>query len=145
MTISVSCKDTVLFKQTYGERLPVIHTYPSAGIYTVIASHDFIVQVLARDTNVLFIDIVGKALPEAGTEFVNHAFNRINKAHAAFPSLTGQSVTVSVKELRFDTGTSTFLIAGSQRTLRQRLPRSMLPPWQRSSAAAVTRHPQPGA
>ncbi len=104
MTISVSCRDTVLFKQTYNKRLHVLHAYPSAGIYTVTASHDFIVQVLAHDTNVLFIDIVGKALPEAGTEFVNHAFNRINKAHAAFPSLTGQSITVSVKEQRFDTG-----------------------------------------
>jgi len=102
MTISVSCRDTTLFKHTYRDRISITHAYLPAGIYTVTASHDFIVHVMANDPNVLFIDIVGKALPEAGTDFINQAFNRINKAQTAFPSLTGQSITVSIKELSFD-------------------------------------------
>lgn len=100
---SISCKDVGEFKEKYAGELEIVADYFEAGIVWVKEKHDGIgLKEWEGDDNIVFIDVISSASVEAGTDYVNLAFNRITKSHQLFPDLTGESIKISVKEDAFD-------------------------------------------
>lgn len=54
-------------------------------------------------TNTVFADLVKQAKEELTTGYLDPAVNKLNYVRARFPSITGDSITASIKEQQFDT------------------------------------------
>ncbi|MBI1768950.1 MAG: S8 family peptidase [Bacteroidetes bacterium] len=101
--LSVSVRDLEAFKKKYVDRI-LIHTLQDqSNIVIISALHQKTFDQLKDDANVLFIDHHEKVREEATLDHVNSNFNRITKAHFAFPDILGSNQKISIKEQRFDT------------------------------------------
>jgi hypothetical protein len=99
---SVTCKDSAVFKQKYAANTRVLYHYPATNTFRIKARYA-VTKAMAADANVIFVDIQQMPKTEAGTDYADQAYNRIEKAHRDFPDLRGESISVSIKEQRFDT------------------------------------------
>jgi hypothetical protein len=88
------------FIKKYKTKLNIL--YQHYNKVQAVATCGLILNEMLNDPNVLFIDLSGKPITEAGIDFVNPAFNRITKVHARYSSLTGESEKISIKEKKFD-------------------------------------------
>ncbi|GAA4339965.1 S8 family peptidase [Flaviaesturariibacter amylovorans] len=79
----------------------VLAAYAPAGAYRVrIAAADW--SALLGAGGIRFADLAVAPREELSTGFLDLSLNRINRAHALFPSLRGDSTRLSVKEQSFD-------------------------------------------
>ena len=87
-----------------GQKLEIIREFHPASIIILRTTYQDLTAKILHRPDVLFVDNAGvnprEELPVPGH---NLFVNKINVAHAAFPGLDGSSITVSVKENRFDT------------------------------------------
>jgi hypothetical protein len=100
LSFSISVKEPMLFLRRYHQKLKIKNTKDHT--YHIVTTYNLIIDEMASDDNILFIDIVQKPNTEAGIDFVNPAFNRITKVHAVYNTLIGASENISIKENRFD-------------------------------------------
>ena len=85
------------------EGFEIVRTYRPANIIVLRTSQkDFLEKILPR-SDVHFADR-GDAVPQEELPVPGHNLfvNKINVAHAVFPHLNGEGITISVKEYRFD-------------------------------------------
>ncbi|MBT1710020.1 S8 family peptidase [Fulvivirgaceae bacterium PWU5] len=102
MIFSVTCKDSTVFKQKYATNTSVLYHYQATNTFRIKTRYA-VAKAMAADANVIFVDIQQMPRTEAGTDYADQAYNRIEKAHRVFPGLRGESISVSIKEQRFDT------------------------------------------
>jgi hypothetical protein len=100
LTFSIGFKDSVAFQKIYKSQLNIVYLNNNAAL--VVTRYSFVMNTMANDANILFIDIPTKPTTEAGTDFVNPAFNRITKVQTLYNTLTGSSEKISIKEKQFD-------------------------------------------
>lgn len=99
---SVTCKDSAVFKRKYAANARVLYHYPATNTFRIKTRYA-VAKAMEADANVVFVDIQQMPKTEAGTDYADQAYNRIEKAHRVFPDLRGESISVSIKEQRFDT------------------------------------------
>jgi hypothetical protein len=102
MIFSVTCKDSAVFQQKYAIDSEVLYRYPATNTFRIKTRYA-LANEMAADANVIFVDIQQMPKTEAGADYADQACNRIKKAHRVFPDLRGESISVSIKEQRFDT------------------------------------------
>ena len=102
MIFSVTCRDSAVFKQKYATDSEVLYRYPATNTFRIKTLYA-VAKAMAADANVVFVDIQQMPKTEAGTDYADQAYNRIEKAHRVFPDLRGESISISIKEQRFDT------------------------------------------
>jgi len=103
MRFSVSVKDEKLFFHVYTNKISVNFFYEKTNTVVISASYETVVTEFSKDDNILFVDILRDAVPEASGSRMNVAFNKINRLRSAYPSLRGEGQHVLIKEQRFDT------------------------------------------
>jgi hypothetical protein len=102
MIFSVTCKDSTIFKQTYATDSDLLYHYPATNTFRIKTRYA-VAKAMAADANVIFVDIQQTPKTEAGAEYADQAYNRIEKTHRVFPDLRGEGISISIKEQRFDT------------------------------------------
>ncbi|HEY8936398.1 MAG TPA: S8 family serine peptidase [Cyclobacteriaceae bacterium] len=101
--LSVGYHDFESFIRSYKNRVTILHSYKQANVSLIKARYDIAIKEFSLDSNIIFVDIIREATPEAGTDYFNTAFNRINMVRDQFPSLNGINQKILIKEQRFDT------------------------------------------
>jgi hypothetical protein len=99
---SISVKDSIQFFKQYGNTVILQRKYGTANILSIRASNGALLHQMALDSNIIFIDWHRKPIEEAGTDFMNLAFNRITKAHHYFSEILNVTPRISIKEQKFD-------------------------------------------
>jgi hypothetical protein len=99
--LSVSVKDTLLFKKTYGTKIRIskIHRNSKCIFFTVNDAH--VLRDLKDDLNVLFVDTKRSPHTEGDFDWVNPSINKINQVRNAYPDLNGAGYSISIKEENF--------------------------------------------
>ena len=81
-------------------RLQLVRT--SVAVFHATLLKKEVLQLAAR-TEVAFINEYRQPTEELNTGAVDYTLNRINQTHKYFPTIKGDSITISVKERAFDT------------------------------------------
>lgn len=95
-------KDLDAFTKRFGDKIVIHNTHAPSKVVTISVSGLYVLKNMLDDPNVLFIDLHEKVREEATVDHTNSNFNRISKAHAAFPTTLGASRRISIKEQNFD-------------------------------------------
>ncbi|GHM99055.1 hypothetical protein WSM22_05450 [Cytophagales bacterium WSM2-2] len=103
MILSILVKHEKSFQEKFTNRATFKYHQSGTNGFSIAISDSTLLQELKNDPNVLFIDCHQKIKEEASVTHTNPAFNRISKAYALFPDVTGFTQKISIKEQSFDT------------------------------------------
>ena len=100
--LMLSIKDTGILKKRKNE-LHIMRYYAPAGVYHVRVKTETLFTLL-EDTSISFADVQRKPIEELTSGSLDLSVNKINLLHHLHPNINGQTINVSLKEQRFDTG-----------------------------------------
>jgi hypothetical protein len=101
MSLLLSVSAISLFRKQYPD-LPITNVDQSVQALSLQASGAWISKALT-DTNIIFIAQARKPFTERELTGFDLSTNRVNKAHRDWPDITGNGLTVSIKENKMDT------------------------------------------
>ncbi len=100
--LSINVSSVSEFEKRYQGKIKILRRNDIYKSFEVQLLQETVIQELANDVNIIFIDKHEKVKTEADFEFSNYSFNRITKVQQLLPASTGLGSKISVKELSFD-------------------------------------------
>jgi hypothetical protein len=100
--VTLMVADLARFEKKFRDKIVIHNEHKPSNVITITTSRSSVLKDIINDSNVLFIDQHEKVKEEATVDHTNSNFNRIAKAHTAFPTFLGSAQRISIKEQNFD-------------------------------------------